>query len=52
MSGQFTRMVPRGAPWTRPRHAVTDGESVGALLRSHCTGCRWRVTIMPNAGAL
>lgn len=28
-------MVPQGAPWTWQRYAVTDGESVGALLRSH-----------------
>jgi transcriptional regulator with XRE-family HTH domain len=28
-------MVPQGAPWTWQRYAVTDGEAVGALLRSH-----------------
>src|SRR6266566_2944026 len=28
-------MVPRDARWTWQRYAVTDGESVGALLRAH-----------------
>jgi hypothetical protein len=28
-------MVPQGAPWAWQRYVVTDGESVGALLRSH-----------------